>query len=426
MTVKKVIWVFSEAAQVWEKQVNILLLLLLLSLSVLPASAGSARPKPVKPLIMAHYLPWFQAKPFRAQWGWHWTMGHEDPDKITAGKRQIAAQDYPLIGPYDSSDLDALRCQVLLMKLSGIDGVIIDWYGRDNYYDYAANNENVKYLIPLLQQAGLHFAICYEDQTVPTEIKGGVFPATQAIAHGQQLMKWMQAHFFSSPAYLRLQGRPILLSFGTPYYNNSQWEQLFSVLPQKPLFFTELDRREPTASIGGFGWPQPSGGTQQALGQLDNFYQRAKAWPMFIAVAFPRFDDFYQQAGVGPSWGNIADQGGRTYTDTLRQALQSGAPIVQIATWNDWGEGTQIEPSVEYQYRDLVTTQHLRRQYLNPHFPYSAADLSLPVKWYRLRQKYTGNHAVSTKLAAFFPLVISGHLKQARALLTKFSPAPHK
>ncbi|MFT5517642.1 MAG: hypothetical protein ACI80V_003789, partial [Rhodothermales bacterium] len=27
------------------------------------------------PLFLAHYMPWYQAKPFRAYWGWHWTMG---------------------------------------------------------------------------------------------------------------------------------------------------------------------------------------------------------------------------------------------------------------------------------------------------------------------------------------------------------------
>jgi hypothetical protein len=27
--------------------------------------------------------------------------------------------------------------------------------------------------------------------------------------------------------------------------------------------------------------------------------------------------------------------------------------IIQIATWNDWGEGTVVEPSREFGYRDL-------------------------------------------------------------------------
>ncbi len=385
----------------------------------LPVPSQAARPT-TRRMLMAHYMPWFQAKPFSPQWGWHWTMNHYDPDKVVNGRRGVASHYAPLIGPYDSDDPDALKCQALLMKLAGIDGVIVDWYGNDDFLDYGMNNRSTERLIPILQKAGLRFAICYEDQTVPKEIAAGVFPASDAVAHGQRLMQWMQAHFFSLPAYLRSEGRPVLLSFGTPFYDDDQWNQMFSVLPQMPLYFTESDRREPTASVGGFGWPSPSGGTAQALLEQDDFYRRAQDWPLFIAAAYPRFDDIYQQAGIGNSYGHIDDNEGRTYADTLTKALRSRAPIVQIVTWNDWGEGTQIEPSVEYGYRDLQTTQRLRRQYLDPGFAPTSADLRLPVEWYLLRRKYAEDRSVSAKLDEFFPLVIAGHLDRARALLAKY------
>jgi len=51
---------------------------------------------------------------------------------------------------------------------------------------------------------------------------------------------------------------------------------------------------------------------------------------------------------------------------------------VQLVTWNDWGEGTQIEPSVEFGYRDLEATQRERRR-MTPSFPCIAADLRLPL-----------------------------------------------
>jgi hypothetical protein len=54
-----------------------------------------------------------------------------------------------MMGLYDSSDPDALRCQVMLMKLAGIDGVVIDWYGNENFNDYALINRNTLRLIPL-------------------------------------------------------------------------------------------------------------------------------------------------------------------------------------------------------------------------------------------------------------------------------------
>lgn len=391
-----------------------------------PAGAAPAKPTaakttqpPVKRLLMAHYMPWFQAKPFSAQWGWHWTMGHFEPDRVVNGHREAASHFSPLIGLYDSGDPDALRCQVLLMKLSGIDGVIFDWYGTDDYFDYAAVNRNVQRMIPLLQQAGLRFAVCYEPQSVVQEIKGKVFPESDAVAHAQRLMAWTQTNFFASPGYLTLAGRPVLLTFGDPYYQSDGWEQILAGLNPRPLFFTESDRRV-AAADGGFDWPAPDGGLERARTEQDAFIQRAAGWPYSITAAFPRFDDIYSKAGIGKSYGHIDDRAGQTYEETLTKALQGRAAIVQIVTWNDWGEGTQVEPSVEFGYRDLETTQRLRRKYLTSSSVGTADDLRLPVRWYLLRKKYAANPATEAKLEAFFPLVVAGHLKQARALLAKY------
>jgi len=109
-----------------------------------------------------------------------------------------------------------LQCQALLMKLSGIDGVIFDWYGNDETQDYGINNRNTERMIPILRQAGLRYAICYETATVPSELKSGFIPAGDAVGHGKRLLGWMQQHFFSSPDYVTLDNRPVLLSFGEP------------------------------------------------------------------------------------------------------------------------------------------------------------------------------------------------------------------
>ena len=387
---------------------------------LLVGAAAKPLPVPAKPLLMAHYLPWFAAPPVSPQWGWHWTMNRFHPDMLVNGQPEIASHYSPLIGPYDSGDLDALRCQMLLMKLAGIDGVVVDWYGNDDFLDYGVSNQNIERLLRVIEDAHLRFAVCYEDQTVPKEISGGVFPESDAVGHGQRLMTWMQTHFFSSPAYLKIQDRPVLLSFGNPYYTSEQWTQIFSVLPQKPLYFPESNRHGIEAAAGVFDWPQPGTGTDAALKQQEAFLTSDEAGPVRIPAAFPQFDDIYAQAGVGKSYGHIDDREGRTYADTLTKALQSRAPLVQLVTWNDWGEGTQIEPSVQTGCRDLAETQRLRRRYLDPQFTPTAADLSLPVKWYKLNKKYRADPAVRAKLAAFFPLVVNRHLDKARALLAEY------
>ena len=376
---------------------------------------------PSKPLLMAHYMPWYSSKEGSGQWGWHWTMNHFKPDAIDSkGRRPAASQYRPLIGLYDSGDADALQCQVMLMKLSGIDGVIIDWYGKDEFLDYGINHRNTQKLIPYLQQAGLRFALCYEDQTIPKEIAGKVFPAENAVAHTQELMRWVEKNFFANPAYVKIGDRPVFLTFGEPYFKDAQWNEVFSVLKTKPLYFTEHGIRAETAAIGAFDWPIPRGGTAKALADQVAFNARAKSWPLFVAAAFPRFHDIYVEAGVHESWGKIEDQAGRTYTETLSGSLGSGASIVQLVTWNDWGEGTQIEPSVEFGYRDLEATQKLRKQHIEPSFSQNAKDLRLPVEWYLLKKKNAANPAATKKLATFFPLMAAGRIKEARALLSQY------
>src|SRR5688572_29912082 len=82
-----------------------------------------------RPLLLTHFMPWYQTPDVSGYWGWHWRMDHFDPSKTVDGRQQIASQFMPLTGPYDSQDETVLEYQVLLMKLSGIDGVIVDWYG---------------------------------------------------------------------------------------------------------------------------------------------------------------------------------------------------------------------------------------------------------------------------------------------------------
>ena len=76
-----------------------------------------------------------------------------------------------------------LEYHVLLMKLSGIDGVAVDWYGMDNFNDYAINNQRTLALLDYAGKAGLKFSLCYEDQTIQQEINGGYITAAAALSH---------------------------------------------------------------------------------------------------------------------------------------------------------------------------------------------------------------------------------------------------
>ena len=384
-------------------------------------------------VVMVYYMPWFTAKPYSSNWGWHWTMDHFNPDVINAsGERQIASWYYPLIGPYDSSDPAVLEYHVLLMKLAGIDGVIVDWYGSANFLDYGINNQATVKLFQFTRKAGLKFSICYEDQTIQHMIDGNYFAASNSILHARQEMLYLQTNFFSDASYLRLQGRPVLLNFGPQYFMmSSNWENIFSVLAatNQPAFFTE-DNRLPV-SLGAFSWPpmwmSQMPGTGGVLSDaalksyLAGFDQKASTWPAFISSAFPRFHDIYQRAGLRTYMGYLGDRHSDTLRETLSRSLTNSSVIVQIVTWNDFGEGSIVEPTHEYGYRDLGIIQDSRRQYLQPDFSGNTNDLAMALRFYNLRRQSLANSVLSSELDRIFTNIVSGKIEDANLQLEQLT-----
>ena len=363
------------------------LLIWLLGVSALVVRADEP-PKP-RPLILAHYMPWFEAKPVSETWGWHWTMGHFDPERSEPdGRRQIASHYYPLIGPYDPADPDVLEYHTLLMKIAGFDGVVADWYGSEDFNDYAPIHRRTTALFASLKGRGLKFAVCYEDRALKAMAERHGWSPAQAVEHGKAHLRSCEDDWFKEPAYVMLEDRPLLMVFGPDYLKPPQWEAVFKGMQRPPTFLTLHERRPP--AIGSFAWPPmwaAKNGVLDAKG-LDAYLDRfAGQEGLKVACAFPGFHDIYREAGVQPSHGFLDARNGETFRRTLDRALASGSPVVQVATWNDFGEGTCIEPTREYGYRNLEAVQDARRMYTGEHSPFRPADLRLPLRIYGLRKK---------------------------------------
>jgi hypothetical protein len=368
------------------------------------------------PLIVVHTLPWFEGKPESSRWGWHWTMNAFDPEKVVGDKRSIASHYYPLIGPYDSSSAAVIEYHLLLMKLAGIDGLIVDWYGLERFLDYPVVHRNTSAVFQPAAKFGLKIGICYEDQTIPRLVQANRLRQVDRVPHAVKEIEWLRTNWFPRPCYLKLNNRPVLLSFGQDGLSDAEWQQVFQRVPEMPLYLSE-HRRRPSA-VGAFDWPIP----REGLSSLDRFYTLARDWPVAMPVAFPRFHDIYEEAKVHPSWGSIADDGGRTFTRTLNRALKSRAPVVQIATWNDWGEGTMIEPSVQYRYRDLEAMQQIRRAAGDTTFPYAPKDLRLPYRLLLLRRKQERQARLKADLDRIANLLAAGSVSKAREHLDRIEP----
>ena len=389
-------------------------------------ATATAVPKASSPLLLVHYMPWYQAPPISSFWGWHWTMNHFNPELADdTGHREIASHFYPLTGPYDSSDPALLEYQVLLMKLSGIDGVIVDWYGSENFWDYGLLNDSTQALFEYITKAGLVFSICYEDQTIRHMIDNKHIALTDARANAQKEMLYMQDNWFRDDAYLRASERPVLFIFGPQYFKSaSDWETLFSVLNAKPVFITE-DNTLPPVTASSYPWPPMWASKDGVLSEkalndyLTSFYKKAANWDFWVASAFPGFKDIYKEAGVGDGYGFLDARNGETFKSTMQMALENNPDAIQLVTWNDYGEGTNIEPTEEYGYLYLGLIQEIVRASINPEFHYTAEDLALPLQIYQLRKQYGSDKEMNNKLDQAFVLIVSGDLEAAKALIAK-------
>lgn len=361
--------------------------------------------------VYVHYMPWFEtpATSIDGKWGSHWTMATKNPDIISGGKRDIASYFYPLIGPYASSDTDVIDYHTLLMKYAGIDGVIVDWGGSHNVYDYALLRRNTDSLFHSMPKVGLHFAICYEDATLKyVKAIAGI----DTIPAAQQDFEYLQSNYFGSNSYVKINGQPLVICFGPQVMKTQdEWLQTFSPLSTKPTLLSLWYQGDVTGTAGSgeFSWVY-----QDYLSGLQNYYQnRAPHFATAFGCAYPGFKDFYSPGGWGSTLFVIEHNGTNTLQSTLDLAKTSGLSNIQLITWNDFGEGTMIEPTLEFNYSFLETIQ----QYTG--VAYTKTELELIYKWFTLRKKYKGNTNIEHQLLQAYYYLVSLNVEKATAIISR-------
>ena len=191
-------------------------------------------------------------------------------------------------------------------------------------------------------------------------------------------MDYVNTHYASSGAYLTDNGNPLIFSFVTqetwPVLTGTDWNTIWSAVKAHTDTYTApfkyiLEFGSFTSASwdnGRYAWMQPPkySSTQQfwwgsvtslSPTYLDNFYSAGVAHPSQIAVGglWKGFDD------NNASWsGNriIAQQCGQVWLDTAHEIAKyfGGSnpqlPYVQVATWNDYEEGTEVETGIDNCY----------------------------------------------------------------------------
>jgi hypothetical protein len=332
-----------------------------------------------RPPVLVHAMAWFEADHDTGRLGWHWTMGRGE-----ATAKEPATHDRPLIDPYDSADPWVAEYQALTMKLAGIDGAIIDWYGTDGFPDYRAIHRGTARLVAELKKARLTFAICLEDRAWKRVQDEPGRSREEALESAQRSWKNLAKEWLSDPDYLRVNGRPQLLVFGPLWMREPEVRALRDTLPKGTQVLGLPHLFQPAKLDGAFAWIPVAGGRKPTRADWTRELSATQARTT-AAVVFPGYHDCYAETGQGPSYGFIPRDDGKTLEAAWDLAVGARPAFIQIATWNDYGEGTAIEPAVKEGYKALEQLQVRLAPQAKP------ADLRLPLVLLELRRKHPAN-----------------------------------
>lgn len=379
-----------------------------------------SKPSGGKTLLM-HYMPWYETPGVRGEWGNHWKghqSQHHPDDKGADGLPDIWSRYHPMIGLYDSTDPDVLECHLLQMKLAGIDGVIVDWYGISNTADYPKMHKASRAMFDAAGRLGMKFAACFEDRSLELMVERGDLATDQVQEQLTRTVKWMQEEWFSKPQYLRLGDRPLVLDFGPLYVKDpSVWKTALDSATDRPVFYGLHHLWKDAGGDGGFSWVHwdPWDGYPEEATikrRLRGTFMGLPGSPKDLIVsAFPGFNDVYVERHR-----ELEHRDGQTLKEALAVCMEGPWPVIQLVTWNDYGEGTMIEPTHEFGYKFLEVIQQARRSELGEAFPFRAADLQLPARLYSLRKMGT---APAGDLDFIAKLLDTGRCDQARQELDK-------
>jgi glycoprotein endo-alpha-1,2-mannosidase len=322
--------------------------------------SGSTLPR----LVLAFHYPWY-GTPGGPTGRWrHWNharlempaervLGFHDPRRVAGpGRLDIGATHYPEGGPYDSRDPARIRAQMLLARAAGLDGFVVSWWGRES--------EEALGLAALFDhagEAGLVLAPYYET---------GELRRRGALGVAADLESLLDRHG-SEPAWLRVAGIPVVFLYASHRLRPAAWDVVLARLAaQRRSLFLVADVPSPEWLAERPGWLRrfdalhvytPVGflarGRDLAIQYRSLACLASAAGRSFIPAVAPGFDD--RQVRVPGTLVDRAD--GATYEQGWQAAVSVQPPWILVSSWNEWHEGSEIEPSVEHGRRYLDVTR---------------------------------------------------------------------
>lgn len=243
---------------------------------------------------------------------------------------------------YSSTDSNQVHKQIVDMISRGIDGVILDWYGPNNGIDQAAK----LVMAEAESHPGFSFAIMVDQGAIKWNSCSGCSPQQALINQ----LQYVEQTYFPSPAYLRQGGQPVVTNFNIDLAYSINWVAVNSALATQPVFlFQNNDGFSHTESEGSYSWVMPTT-TDDGMSYLTSFYDTGMTFPgkQAVGAAYKGFNDSLAAWGSGRV---ISQRCGQTWLNTfskINQLYNSGRqlPALQLVTWNDYEEGTEIESGI--------------------------------------------------------------------------------
>jgi hypothetical protein len=256
--------------------------------------------------VAAFYYPWYGTP--TADGGWqHWNQnGHRPPV-------DVYSRFYPASGPYSSSDPAVVSQQMAEIAMAGIDEIVVSWWGRGSQEDQR--------LALVLSAARKHRLIV----AMHLEPYPGRSPATVA----------------GDLAYAASLGIRDVYVYHPLDLASSDWAALRASAPASLRLFAGTERVG-FAAAGRFNGIYTYDFVTYGGGKFARLCREAHVRGLLCAPSVgPGYDG--RRAGEPPV--GRPRLNGATYDRLWSAALAASPDMVTITSFNEWGEGSQIEPA---------------------------------------------------------------------------------
>jgi len=326
------------------------------------AERAAVRHPDVPRKVLAFYYPWYAnaAVPGGSGSGMSWE-GLDDQ------RKQIAnVAHFPALGPYDSHDPKLIAQHCAWAKQAGVDGLIVSWWGRGSPTDWA-----MKPILDACQKAGLEVTIYYE-----------TVPRPQSAASAAKDLLYVLERYADHPAWLCVGKQPVLFIYGRTLGEIG--------IPAWAAAMAEVHRQYPRKAVFIGDEPSPRAArvfdgihTYNTVGSLSGkSAPEARAWAKTAYPAWVRTADAQTRIStltVIPGYDDtkIRKPGlraerldGALYQVQWEEAIAADPHWVLVTSWNEWYEGSEIEPSLEFAQKYLdMTAEYARRFKAKPRAP---------------------------------------------------------